>query len=255
MKQDGMLIKLDKELKDKFKLYCSEKKTTMTRMIESLIIHELYNTKHENSTNDFYDDLNFYVREYQYLKNKISEMNRLTRALSARTERRSDSFYKKLLYRDFHSIEQFKDYQLLSTYDDIAEINYKSSSILEKLHHILQEYSSDFAKIPFSRGAAVAVDPISHKLIHIIFQPNPPFLHQELRKRTIDYDNLLTIFIVTSNEHRHYKETHFGDLSFHLDNKNASYIAYSLEEIFPVLHNDEIDEKYFGKRGFIYPTD
>ena len=115
MKNDGILIKLDKELKDKFKEYCSMKKTTMTKEVLSMINDLVSNKKTDYETIMYESDLNFLIQEYHYIKNKIDEVSKITRALSVRTLRKNRTFYEKLLHKDFKFIKQFCDYQLLLT--------------------------------------------------------------------------------------------------------------------------------------------
>lgn len=244
MKQDGILIKLDKELKDKFKDHCSQKKTTMTKMIENWIINELSSVQTENETSDFYIDLQFYAKEYQYLKNKISEMSKITRALTARTERRSITFYEKLLYRDFYNIEQFQNYQLISTYDMYQKHYKRFSDFPESIQTVIQKYTEDFEKIPYYRGSALATDPINHKLINIVFRSSYSFLNiNHTINNSIDFHNLQTIFIITSLESKP-KVYHSDEFSYKFINQNASCKFYGIEEIFPLLHDDEDEFRF-----------
>lgn len=247
MKNDGILIKLDKELKDEFKEYCLKRKTTMTkevlRMINDLISSEKSNLENSN----YKSDLNFFMQEYQYMKRKLNEVNKITRALTARTDRRSISFYEKLLYNDFYNIDQFRNYTLISTYDMCLKGTISFNKFPNEIVQVIKEYSKDFEKIPYVRASAIAIDPKNHQLINICFRPSYTFINSEIQERFVDYDNLLTILIVTSDEPMP-NELIPSNNTFYPMNKNCSFTFYHLENIFPSIRDDSDETKYWSRK-------
>ncbi len=233
MKNDGILIKLDKELKDKFKEYCSMKKTTMTKEVLSMINDLVSNKKTDYETIMYESDLNFLIQEYHYIKNKIDEVSKITRALSVRTLRKNRTFYEKLLHKDFKFIKQFCDYQLLLTLYSQSPFTTSIDKFTEDAQNIIKNYSKQFDILPYHKMSAIAIDPIKERLVCFILLDKQMLF---LLDRYENYENLLIVFILLTDA-QSLNELNKIVISNYITPSNTEYIFYFADDLFPRLHS------------------
>lgn len=133
-KNETILIRLDKKTKDKFKLYCESKRSTMTEVLIEQVKKVL--------TEEQFSDKNFEARlikkESDFLKTTLEEYKEtyeiITKTLVSLDRNytyNSDKMYCNLFAQYFQNIVEFKDYEL-SNYEqrnnwpDFIAINKKT---------------------------------------------------------------------------------------------------------------------------------
>lgn len=233
MKDETILIRLDTELKEAFKTYCKEHKTTMSKEVSKWINNTLMSEKVDSDKEQLLFEVNYYSKEYYYMKDKIEEISKISKTLSARLVRHNMDFYESLLYKHFHEIPQFKNYELLTAYNGTSLAGQcvyirPKEEIKEKVLESLKEFNH----APLHLLDALALDKENKRLVQITFIPSIDGMLHNINARIKYYDDCLTVYILISN--KNLREWHIlnQELKVRPERHNGSYVCYTIDDLF-----------------------
>lgn len=198
-KNENILIRLDGELKDKFRLYCDSQRQTMTDILIQQIKLILSNADNSDSTNNINlikKERDFYKCELELFRETYIDIDKLISSINREHRENIDKHYISLILERFYKIKEFDGYELINnnikdSWPDILAKNSKDNFICIEVRFNLRKnaFSSNYVKM-FEKKCKQYGSKEKVKLIFLVIQNLDDFSYKlvEQIQKIIGYE-------------------------------------------------------------------